>query len=74
MKSSTITDVTQLPLMLNSEQMAELLGVNKKTLTAFLEANPTCPAFRMGDRGLIKAPRDALLNWINQLASSRATA
>lgn len=72
MKSSTIKSREELPLILNSKQMSEALGVNVKTLSAFLEQYPSCPSFRMGSRGMIKAPRDAFFDWIDRLSTQNA--
>lgn len=55
---------------LNLREAADFIGTNHTTMCALVRT-PGFPAFRLGRRWVI--PKDALLAWMNDLATQRAT-
>lgn len=56
-------------LTLNISQAAQLIGVDRKTMTALVHRQE-CPAFRVGTRWMI--PRSGLEAWVENAAASGA--
>ena len=56
-------------LTLNVSQAAQLLGIDRKTMTALIHRQE-CPAFRVGTRWMI--PRSGLEAWIESAAAKGA--
>ena len=54
-------------ITLNISQAAQLLGIDRKTMTALVHRQE-CPAFKIGSRWMI--PRSGLEAWISEAAAS----
>ncbi|MEC0248857.1 DNA-binding protein [Paenibacillus chitinolyticus] len=59
----TVNNKEDLPLVLNGEQIIKILGLGRRAGYEFLK-NPPFAVRRVGKRGIIKASRDAVFNWL----------
>lgn len=66
MISKTIINFDQLPLVLNVEEMAQVLGISRK-LAYQLVHRDGFPAVRVGEKRLV-IPRDRLIQWLDEKA------
>ncbi|MFQ9290487.1 MAG: helix-turn-helix domain-containing protein [Oscillospiraceae bacterium] len=62
MKRSDYTDYDQLPLFLNAEMAAKLLGISSQRLRA--HARRGLPALRIGNR--IVVPKEKFCRWVDR--------
>ena len=62
MKKSVITNYDELPLLLNTTQLADLLGVSHSSVYELIQ-EPGFPSLRIGKRIVI--PKEELRQWIS---------
>ncbi len=63
MKSSNIKSYDDLPLFLNAESIAKLLGIGKASAYELMNEKDF-PTVRIGKRMIV--PKDQFLNWVNE--------
>ena len=61
MKKSVFTNYDELPLLLNTTQLADLLGVSHSSVYELIQ-EPGFPSLRIGKR--IVVPKEELQKWI----------
>ena len=62
MKKSVFTNYDELPLLLNTTQLADLLGVSHSSVYELIQ-EPSFPSLRIGKRIVI--PKEELRQWIS---------
>ena len=62
MKKSVFTNYDELPLLLNTTQLADLLGVSHSSVYELIQ-EPGFPSLRIGKRIVI--PKEELRRWIS---------
>lgn len=62
MKKSVFTNYDELPLLLNTTQLADLLGVSHSSVYELIQ-EPGFPSLRIGKRIVI--PKEELRQWIS---------
>ena len=62
MKKSVFTNYDELPLLLNTTQLADLLGVSHSSVYELIQ-EPGFPSLRIGKR--IVVPKEELRQWIS---------
>ena len=63
MKKSVFTNYDELPLLLNTTQLADLLGVSHSSVYELIQ-EPGFPSLRIGKRIVI--PKEELRQWISR--------
>ena len=63
MKKSVFTNYDELPLLLNTTQLADLLGVSHSSVYELIQ-EPDFPSLRIGKRIVI--PKEELRQWISR--------
>ena len=63
MKKSVFTNYDELPLLLNTTQLADLLGVSHSSVYELIQ-KPGFPSLRIGKRIVI--PKEELRQWISR--------
>ena len=66
--NTTFTNYDQLPLALNADEVAQVLGISRAGAYSLMHAKNGIPVLKVGKRLVV--PKDKLLAWIDQQVAS----
>ena len=65
---ATFTSLEQLPLTLNADQLAQVLGISRANAYCLMHTRGF-PTFKIGKRMMV--PKDKLMDWMEKEVSTR---